>query len=100
MAFAKSTLTQRQAVRDAVIALDKATTLAHDTGPLDTLGPGVDAAGAKVVAALNSAGAAAGGTATVVTNGQVVKGVTPSGEYTNSVTFTVSDGAITAIVLS
>lgn len=99
MAFAKSTLTQRQAVRDAVIALDKATTLAHDTGPLDTLGLGVDTAGAKVVAALNNAGAASGGTTTVVTNGQVVKGVAPSGVYASSVTFTVTDGVITAIVL-
>lgn len=100
MAFANSSLAQRQAVRDAVVALDKATTLAHDTGPLDTLGPVVDTAGAKVVAALNSAGAASGGTATVVTSGQVVTGVAPSGEYTNSVTFTVTDGVITAITLS
>lgn len=100
MAFANSSLAQRQAVRDAVVALDKATTLAHDTGPLDTLGPGVDTAGAKVVAALNSAGAASGGTTTIVTSGQVVTGVAPSGVYTNSVTFTVTDGVITAITLS
>ena len=49
MAFAEATLAQRQAVRNAAAALDKATTLAHDTGPLDTLGPDVDAAGAVAV---------------------------------------------------
>lgn len=37
---------------------------------------------------------------TVVTNGQQLTGVEPSGEYTSKVTFTVSNGAITAITLS
>lgn len=39
-------------------------------------------------------------TKTIVTSGQALTGVTPSGTYTNTVTFTVTDGLITAIVLS
>lgn len=41
-----------------------------------------------------------GGTKTVVTSGQQLSGVTPSGTYVSKVTFTVVGGAITAIVLS
>jgi hypothetical protein len=39
-------------------------------------------------------------TAAVVTNGQQLTGVAPSGTYTSKVTFTVSGGAITGIALS
>lgn len=39
-------------------------------------------------------------TKTVVTNGQALNGVAPTGTYTNTVTFTVAGGVITAIVLS
>ena len=41
-----------------------------------------------------------GGTKTVVTSGQQLSGVTPTGTYVSKVTFTVVGGAITAIVLS
>lgn len=37
---------------------------------------------------------------TVVASGQVLEGVTPSGTYVSKVTFTVSNGVITAIALS
>jgi len=37
---------------------------------------------------------------TLVTNGEELTGVTPSGTYTSKVTFTVAAGAITAIALS
>ena len=100
MAFAEATLAQRQAVRNAAVALDKATTLAHDTGPLDTLGPDVDAAGALAVAALNTTGSASGDTITLVTDGQELTGVTPTGTFSTTVTFTVEDGVIAAIALS
>lgn len=77
MAFASSTLAQRQAVRDAAIELDKAVTLAHDTGPLLALGPAVDTAGESLVAAL-----------------------APTGTFTDTVTFAVTNGVITGIALS
>lgn len=81
MSFAEATPAQRQAVRNAAVALDKATTLAHDTGPLDTLGPDVDAAGAVAVAALSAAGASDGGAVVVVGNGA---------EVTAPITFTTA----------
>lgn len=60
------------------------------------------------VAGTHTAEAAAGvltdvklaATVAPVTNGQALTGVTPSGSYTNTVTFTVAAGVITAIVLS
>lgn len=104
MAFAEATLAQRQAVRNAAVALDKATTLAHDTGPLDTLGPDVDAAGAAAVAALSAAGASDGGTVVVVGNGaEVTVPITfttareAGATATVAATITVEDGVITAI---
>ena len=141
MAFKSSTLAQRQAVRNAVINLDKAVQLAHDTGPLNPLGDDVDTLGAAAVAALNATGSASGGTTAIVTNGQTpivmansansktvngtavvangavsrvsapataaivtssqaLTGVAPTGTYTNTVTFTVANGVITAIALS
>ena len=39
-------------------------------------------------------------TTTIVSSAQVLTGVAPSGTYTTSVTFTVANGAITAIVLA
>lgn len=39
-------------------------------------------------------------TAAIVTSTQALTGVTPSGTYTNTVTFTVAGGVITAIALS
>ena len=39
-------------------------------------------------------------TAAIVTDGQALTGVEPSGEYTDTVTFTVSGGVITGIALS
>jgi hypothetical protein len=36
----------------------------------------------------------------IVTSAQTLTGVTPSGTYTNTVTFTVANGVITAIALS
>lgn len=104
MAFAEATLAQRQAVRNAAVALDKATTLAHDTGPLDTLGPDVDAAGAVAVAALSAAGASDGGAVVVVGNGaEVTAPITSTtareagSTATVAATITVEDGVITAI---
>lgn len=41
-----------------------------------------------------------GGTKTVVTSGQQLSGVTPTGTYVSKVTFTVAGGVITAITLS
>ena len=106
MAFADATLAQRQAVRNAAVALDKATTLAHDTGPLDTLGPDVDAAGAVAVAALSAAGASDGGTVVVVGNGdEVTVPITfttareAAATATVAATITVEDGVITAITI-
>lgn len=59
--------------------------------------PILEAAAAALVVA-GASGLAA--TSTVVTNGQDLTGVTPSGTYTDTVTFTVAGGVITAIVLS
>lgn len=39
-------------------------------------------------------------TAAIVTSGQALTGVAPTGTYTNTVTFTVANGVITAIALS
>lgn len=39
-------------------------------------------------------------TAAIVTSAQTLTGVTPTGSYTNTVTFTVANGVITAIALS
>lgn len=39
-------------------------------------------------------------TAALITSAQALTGVTPSGTYTNTVTFTVAAGVITAIALS
>lgn len=41
-----------------------------------------------------------GGSMAVVPDGFALTGIEPSGTYTDTVTFTVADGAITAIVLS
>lgn len=41
-----------------------------------------------------------GGTKTVVTSGQQLSGVAPTGTYVSKVTFTVAGGVITAITLS
>lgn len=141
MTFKTATLAQRQAVRDAVIELDKAVQRAHDTGPLNPLGDEVDTLGAVAVAALNATGSAASGTTAIVTNGQTpvvmansansktvngtavvangavsrvsapataalitsgqaLTGVTPTGTFATTVTFTVANGVITAIALS
>ena len=77
MAFASSTLAQRQAVRDAAVELDKAVTLAHDTGPLLALGPAVDAAGETLVSALAATGLATPDNQVIVSNGA-------TGKVTNS----------------
>lgn len=71
-------------------------------------GPGVaghddaEDACARAADALSAVGvtAALPATQTVVSSGQALTGVTPSGIYTNTVTFTVAGGVITAIVLS
>lgn len=39
-------------------------------------------------------------TQTIVVNGETLTGVAPTGTYTNTVTFTVANGVITAIALS
>lgn len=57
------------------------------TGTIDV----VDGELSKVIHAANAA---------IVTNTMALTGVTPSGSYTNTVTFTVANGVITAIVLS
>ncbi|UVX34744.1 MAG: hypothetical protein [Bacteriophage sp.] len=100
MAFASSTLAQRQAVRDAAIELDKAVTLAHDTGPLLALGPAVDTAGETLVAALTATGSATPDNQVIVSDGQALTGVPPTGTFTDTVTFTVANGVITGIALS
>lgn len=69
MAFASSTLAQRQAVRDAAVELDKAVTLAHDTGPLLVLGPAVDKAGETLVSALAATGSATPDNQVIVSDG-------------------------------
>ena len=91
MPFASATLAQRQAVRDASINCNKAIELAHDTGPLNTLGPVVDTEAAALVAALSAAGTGTGGDFAIVTDGQTA---TASGTGTTA-TFAVTNGVIT-----
>lgn len=91
MAFKDATLAQRQAVRNSTIALDKVVQLAHDTGPLDTLGPVVDAKAAALVAALSAAGSGSAGDFAIVTDG---KTATATGTGTTA-TFAVTNGVIT-----
>jgi len=74
-------------------------------GELLTKNPGVTLLAdlnAKLAALLKSIddNSLLSGTITTVETGKALTGVTPSGSYTNTVTFTVANGAITAIVLS
>lgn len=68
-----------------------------------TLRAEVKAAADEAIAAATAVGgegAELPATQTVVSSGQALTGVTPSGTYTDTVTFTVAGGVITAIALS
>jgi hypothetical protein len=99
MAFASSTLAQRQAVRDAAIELDKAVTLAHDTGPLLALGPAVDTAGEAVVSALAATGSATPDNQVIVSDGATGKVTNSTGAQNITGTLQVKDGALKQVVL-
>lgn len=99
MAFASSTLAQRQAVRDAAIELDKAVTLAHDTGPLLALGPAVDAAGESLVATLAATGSATPDNRVIVSDGATGKVTNSTGTQNITGTLQVKDGALKQVVL-
>lgn len=99
MAFKDATLAQRQAVRNAVIALDKATTLAHDTGPLDTRGSAVDTAAAATVVALNAAGSGSSGTSIIIANGKTAPVKNSAGTTIATGTATVASGALSDVKL-
>lgn len=59
-----------------------------------------DAALTALVNALAAADAVASGTVYTLKSGFALTGVTPSGTFSTTVTFTVANGAITAIALS
>lgn len=99
MAFAEAALAQRQAVRDAAIELDKAVTLAHDTGPLLALGPAVDAAGEALVSALAATGSATPDNQVIVSDGATGKVTNSTGEQNITGTLQVKDGALKQVVL-
>lgn len=99
MAFAKATLAQRQAVRDAAIELDKAVTLAHDTGLLLALGPAVDKAGEALVSALAGTGSAVPDTQVIVSNGATGKVTNSTGAQNITGTLQVKGGALKQVVL-
>nr|UVX49299.1 MAG: hypothetical protein [Bacteriophage sp.] len=103
MALSTSTATQRA---ELVAASNMLQLICHkfsEDGYLDTDNTGLVA---KYQAAINRAQAAlaaiGGGTSTttIVSNGQQLTGVTPSGTYASKVTFTVANGVITAIAMS
>uniref|UniRef100_A0AB39TZS9 Uncharacterized protein n=1 Tax=Klebsiella phage Phi_K2044 TaxID=3240395 RepID=A0AB39TZS9_9CAUD len=99
MAFASSTLAQRQAVRDAAVELDKAVTLAHDTGPLLVLGPAVDKAGETLVSALAATGSATPDNQVIVSDGATGKVTNSTGAQNITGTLQVKDGALKQVVL-
>lgn len=99
MAFASSTLAQRQAVRDAAVELDKAVTLAHDTGPLLVLGPAVDKAGETLVSALAATGSATPDNQVIVSDGATGKVTNSTGKQNITGTLQVRDGALKQVVL-
>lgn len=99
MAFASSTLAQRQAVRDAAVELDKAVTLAHDTGPLLVLGPAVDTAGEALVSALAATGSATPDNQVIVSDGATGKVTNSTGAQNITGTLQVKDGALKQVVL-
>ena len=99
MAFASSTLAQRQAVRDAAVELDKAVTLAHDTGPLSALGAAVDTAGEALVSALAGTGSAIPDTQVIVSDGATGKVTNSSGAQNITGTLQVRGGVLKQVVL-
>lgn len=99
MAFASSTLAQRQAVRDAAVELDKTVTLAHDTGPLLVLGPAVDKAGETLVSALAATGSATPDNQVIVSDGATGKVTNSTGKQNITGTLQVRDGALKRVVL-
>jgi hypothetical protein len=99
MAFASSTLAQRQAVRDAAVELDKAVTLAHDTGPLLALGSAVDTAGETPVSALAATGSATPDNQVIVSDGATYKVTNSTGAQNITSTLQVEDGALKQVVL-
>lgn len=99
MAFASSTLAQRQAVRDAAIGLDKVMTLAHDTGPLLALGPAVDKAGESLVAALAATGSALPDNRVIVSDGAKGKVTNSTSAQNITGTLQVKSGALKQVVL-
>lgn len=99
MAFASSTLAQRQAVRDAAVELDKAVTLAHDTGPLLALGPAVDTAGETLVSALAALGSATPDNQVIVSDGATGKVTNSTGAQNITGTLQVEDRVLKQVVL-
>jgi hypothetical protein len=92
MAFASSTLAQRQAVRDAAVELAKAVTLAHDTGPLLVLGPAVDKAGETLVSALAATGSATPDNQVIVSDGATGKVTNSTGKQNITGTYRCGTG--------
>lgn len=104
MSYASATGAQRLEVNSAAEVLAKATYPArHGLNLPGTAGhENAETAAARAAAALSAIGVSAELPAnqTVVTTGQALTGVAPTGSYTNTVTFTVAGGVITAITLS
>lgn len=104
MTYALATGAQRLEVSSAAEVLAKATAPARH----GLNGPGVaghddaEAAAVRASAALSAIGVSAAlpTNQTVVTSGQTLTGVTPTGVYASTVSFTVVGGVITAITLS
>ena len=103
MALSTSTAAQRA---ELVAASNMLATICHKFGEDGYMATGNTNLLAKYSAAINrmqAALAAVGGTGTtttIVSTGQQLTGVTPTGTYASKVTFTVANGAITAIALS
>ncbi len=104
MSYASATGAQRLEVNSAAEVLAKATYAArHGLNLPGTAGwENAVTAGARMATALSDIGVTEPlpATQTVVSSGQELTGVTPSGSYVDTVTFTVAGGVITAIVLS
>jgi hypothetical protein len=104
MSYASATGAQRLEVNSAATLLSTVSAPARH----GLNGPGVaghddaEAAAARTAAALSAIGVTAElpATQTIVSDTQALTGVTPSGSYVDTVTFTVAGGVITAIVLS
>lgn len=77
----------------AVVANGSTVNVENSAGNLDS--PGTVTVAASTVTNVRLAAAK-----TIVTSGQALTGVTPTGTFTTTVTFTVANGVITGIALS